>query len=147
MPFDTDPDWPQALRDALTDYREVFRAKMDDVNGCIAASADGEELVDQPEVDRKKLRVSGPFTVEAVQPAEASLDTDSPISGEPEKDLDTFESDGVEGEPTNAEAYLDQMIRLLRVDGVRFPDDQVMKFAELDPLEEDILHAEGSWGG
>ena len=147
VPFDTDPDWPQALRDALTDYREVFRAKMDDVNGCIAASADGEELVDQPEVDRKKLRVSGPFTVEAVQPAEASLDTDSPISGEPEKDLDTFESDGVEGEPTNAEAYLDQMIRLLRVDGVRFPDDQVMKFAELDPLEEDILHAEGSWEG
>ena len=32
----------------------------------------GEELVDQPEVDRKRIRVSGPFTVEAVQPAEAS---------------------------------------------------------------------------
>ena len=147
VPFDTDPDWPQALCDALTDYREAFRAKMDEVNGCIAASSEGEELVDQPEMDRKKLRVSGPFTVEAVQPAEASLDTDSPIGGEPEEGLDTFESDGVEGEPTNAEAYLDQMIRLLRNDGVRFPDDQVMKFAELDPLEEDILHAEGSWEG
>ena len=145
VPFDTDPDWPQALREALTDYREVFRAKMEEVNGCIAASSDGEELVDQPEVDRKKLRVSGPFTVEAVQPAEASLDTDSPIGGKPEEDLDTFESDGVENEPTNAEAYLDQMIRLLRNDGVRFPDDRTMKFAALDPLEEDILHAEGSW--
>ena len=147
MPFDTDPDWPQALRDALTDYREAFRAKMDEVNGCIAASSEGEELVDQPEVDRKKLRVSGPFTVEAVQPAEASLDTDSPIGGEPEEDLDTFESDGVEGEPTNAEAYLDQMIRLLRNDGVRFPNNQTMKFAALDPLEDGILHAEGSWEG
>ena len=147
VPFDTDPDWPQALREALTDYREAFRAKMEEVNDCIAASSDGEELVDQPEVDRKKLRVSGPFTVEAVQPAETSLDSDSPIGGEPEEALDTFKSDGVEGEPTNAEAYLDQMIRLLRVDGVRFPDDQVMKFAELDPLEEDILHAEGSWEG
>ena len=68
-----------------------------------------------------------------------------PIGGEPEEDLDTFESDGVEREPTNAEAYLDQMIRLLRNDGVRFPDDQVMKFAALDPLEDGILHAEGSW--
>ena len=29
VPFDTDPDWPQALRAALTDYREAFRAKMD----------------------------------------------------------------------------------------------------------------------
>ena len=87
---------------------------MDEVNGCIAASSDGEELVDQPEVDRKKLRVSGPFTVEAVQPAEASLDAESPIGGEPEEGLDTFESDGVESEPTNAEAYLDQMVRLAK---------------------------------
>ena len=147
VPFDTDPDWPQALRDALTDYRKAFRAKMDEVNDCIAASSDGEELVDQPEVDRKKLRVSGPFTVEAVQPAESSLDTDSPIGGEPEEGLDTFESDGVEREPTNAEAYLDQMIRLLRNDGVRFPDNQKIKFAALDPLEDGILHAEGSWEG
>ena len=147
VPFDTDPDWPQALRDALTDYREAFRAKMDEVNGCIAAASDGEELVDQPEVDRKKLRVSGPFTVEAVQPAEVSLDADSPIGGEPIEGLDTFESEGVGGESTNAEAYLDQMIRLLRNDGVRFPDNQTMQFAALDPLEGDILHAEGSWEG
>ena len=147
VPFDTDPDWPQALSDTLADYREAFRAKMDEVNGCIAASSEGEELVDQPEVDRKKLRVSGPFTVEAVQPAEVSLDSDSPISGEPEESLDTFESNGVENEPTNAEAYLDQMIRLLRNDGVRFPDNQKMKFAALDQLEDGILHAEGSWEG
>lgn len=147
VPFDIDSDWPPTLRDALTDYREAFRAKMDEVNGCIAASSDGEELVDQPEVDRKKLRVSGPFTVEAVQPAEASLDADSPIGGEPIEGLDTFDSEGVEGEPTNAEAYLDQMIRLLKNDGVRFPNDQQMKFATLDPLEDGILHAEGSWEG
>ena len=143
VPFDTDPDWPRALCDALTDYREAFRAKMDEVNGCIAASSEDEELVDQPEVDRKKLRVSGPFTVEAVQPAEASLDADSPIGGEPEEGLDTFESDGVEREPTNAEAYLDRMIHLLR--GLKLADNQELKFAVLEPLEGDILHAEGSW--
>ena len=147
VPFDTDPDWPPALCDALTDYREAFQAKMEEVNDCIAASSDGEELVDQPEVDKKKLRVSGPFTVEAVQPAEASLDTESPIGGEPEEGMDTFDSDNVEGEPTNAEAYLDQMIRLLKNDGVRFPNDQKMNFATLDPLEDGILHAEGSWEG
>ena len=37
------------------------------------------------------------------------------------------------------------MIRLLRNDGVGFPDNQKMKFAALEPLEGDILHAEGSW--
>ena len=37
------------------------------------------------------------------------------------------------------------MIRLLRNDGVRFAENKTMKFATLDPLEGDILHAEGSW--
>ena len=129
VPFDADPDWSPELKDALTDYREAWRGKMDEVNTCIAASADSEELVDQPAVDGKKLRVSGPFTVEAVQPAEESLGDDSPIGGEPEEELDTFETDGVEHEPTNVEAYLDRMMRLLRNDGVGFPGNQKMKFA------------------
>ena len=155
MPFDTDPDWPQALQEALTDYRKAWHAKMDEVNNCIAKSSEGEELVDQPEVDRKRIRVSGPFTVEAVQPAEESLDTDfprvkggeggSPIGGEPEEPLDTYDTE-IDGQnAVNAEAHLDQMIRLLRNDGVRFPNDQTLKFATLDPLEGDVLHAEGSW--
>ena len=145
VPFDTDPDWPQALQDALTDYRKAWRAKMDEVNDCIAKSSEGEELVDQPEVDRKRIRVSGPFTVEAVQPPEESLDVESPIGGEPEEPLDTYHAETDGHHADNAEAYIDQMIRLLRNDGVRFPNNQTLKFATLDPLEGDILHAEGSW--
>ena len=145
VPFDTDPDWPEALQKALTDYRKAWRAKMDEVNDCIAASSEGEELVDQPEVDRKRIRVSGPFTVEAVQPAEESLDTESPIGGEPEEVPDTFEAETDGNNTVNAEAYLDQMIRLLRNDGVQFPNNRTLKFATLDPIEGDILHAEGSW--
>ena len=118
---------------------------MDEVNECIAKSSEGEELVDQPEVDRKRIRVSGPFTVEAVQPAEESLDTESPIGGEPEDLPESFESDTEGHDAVNAEAYLDQMIRLLRSDGVRFPDNRTLRFATLDPLEGGILHAEGSW--
>ena len=143
VPFDTDPDWPPELKGALTDYRKAWREKMDEVNECIAAASDSEELVDQPEVDRKTLRVSGPFSVEAVQPVEESLYDDSPIEGEPDEELDTFESDG--SDASNAEAYLEGMIRLLRNDGVRFPDDRTMKFARLDPIEEGVLHAEGEW--
>ena len=145
IPFDTDPDWPQPLQDALIDYRKAWREKMDEVNACIAASSEGEELVDQPEVDRKRIRVSGPFTVEAVQPPEESLDIDSPIGGEPEETLDTYDAETDGQDAVNAEAYLDQMIRLLRNDGVRFPNNQTLKFDTLDPLEGDVLHAEGSW--
>jgi hypothetical protein len=49
---------------------------MDEVNACIAANAAQEELVDQPERDTKVLRVSGPFTVEGVIPAEESISLD-----------------------------------------------------------------------
>lgn len=93
VPFDTDPDWPSELQSALTDYRQAWREKMTEVNECIAAAADTEELVDQPEVDSKTLRVSGPFTVEAVQPAEESLYDDSPLGGAPDPLPDTFGPD------------------------------------------------------
>ena len=145
VPFDTDPDWTETLQETLTDYRVAWRAKMDEVNKCIAAASEGEELVDQPEVDRKRIRVGGPFTVEAVQPPEESLDVDSPIGGEPDEMPGTFDTESEEHESVNAEAYLDKMIRLLRDDGVKFPEDVKQEFATLDPLEGGVLHAEGSW--
>jgi adenine-specific DNA-methyltransferase len=142
VPFDSDSDWPEPLKVALLDYRTAWRAKMDEVNATVAASAPQETLYDQPQVVSNVLRVSGPFTVESVQPAEETLDLESPIGGAPEE-LETFQT---EDEPTNAEAYLEKMIRLLRHDGVRFPDNKVLTFQRLEPLPNSILHAEGEWG-
>ncbi|MDS4014694.1 MAG: site-specific DNA-methyltransferase, partial [Candidatus Accumulibacter sp.] len=64
VPFDTDPDWPSTLQDALTAYRAAWRAKMDEVNACIAANAEMEELVDKPEPVKGIVRVTGPFSME-----------------------------------------------------------------------------------
>lgn len=52
---------------------------MDELNACIAAHAEPEELVDKPEVVRGVVRVSGPFTVEGVIPMEESFETESPL--------------------------------------------------------------------
>src|SRR5690606_12813167 len=79
VPFDTDFDWPQALQDAVADYRKAWRAKMDEVNKCIADNAELEELVDQPEIVRGVTRVSGPFTVEGVMPQELALAEDGSV--------------------------------------------------------------------
>ena len=154
VPFDTDPDWPKALVDAVTEYRKAWRAKMDEVNACIAANAEREELVDRPEVVKGIVRVSGPFTVEAVQPPEMSLGeaqkvTTGEFGGAPE-DLATFEVREVETrvdqEAQNIEAYLDQMIRLIKLDGVRFPNNKEMRFSRLESvLDGSIIHAEGRW--
>ena len=61
-------------------------------------------------------------------PPEESINDDSPIGGEPEEALDTFDPDEHGGESTNAAAYLDKMIRLLRNGSVQFPNDQALKF-------------------
>lgn len=152
-PFDTDPLWPQALQEALTVYRTAWRQKMDEINACIAARADREELVDQPFIERGRVRVSGPFTMEGIIPAEESIDTgedaeETPIGGVPEE-LETFDAGeaDIRSEAQNTEAYLDRMTRLLRGDGVRFPDNKIMKFGTLETLADgSTLHAKGTWG-
>ncbi len=131
VPFDVDEVWPEALQEALLVYRKAWRAKMDEVNTCIAESAKQEELVDQPEIEKNLLRVSGPFTVESVQPPAQSLDSDAtPIA------LDT--------EPANAAAHLEQMYALLKTTGVDF-ENKKKKFARLDRLEDEVFHAEGQF--
>jgi adenine-specific DNA-methyltransferase len=151
VPFGIDPEWPETLQAALTEYRQAWRQKMDEVNACIAARADHEELVDQPYKDNKKVRVSGPFTVEGVIPAEESIDLEpekSPIGGAPE-DMETFGhgADAIASEAQNTEAYIDRMIRLLRGASVRFLDNKTVQLKTLEALAEgSILHAEGTWG-
>ncbi|HLG95184.1 MAG TPA: site-specific DNA-methyltransferase [Bryobacteraceae bacterium] len=156
VPFDTDPDYPADLKRAVEEYRAAWRAKMDEVNACIAANAEQEELVDQPEVDRKITRVSGPFTVEAVQPPEMSLGDAIEVNtggfaGEPDELGETFVIREVQmGESAqNVEAYLAKMVDLLKMDGVRFPDNKHMKFTRLDAVyasgKAAGIHAEGRW--
>jgi adenine-specific DNA-methyltransferase len=144
VPFDTDPDWPKPLQDALISYRKAWRAKMDEVNAAIAASAEHEPLVDRPEVIKGIVRVSGPFTVEALQPAEESLDGPSPVD-QPDAELETFAPTDLRGPAANAEAYREKMLRLLRADGVRFPNNRQVSFDRLEPLEGSILSAAGEW--
>lgn len=140
VPFDTDPDWPKPLADALTAYRAAWRAKMDEVNACISANAEMEELVDKPELVKGVVRVSGPFSMEGVISVEDGPDT--PIGGAPDE-LETFDGDAA---VQNAEAHLDTIIRLLKASGVDFPGNKNMKFSRLDPLTgASLIHAEGEW--
>lgn len=148
VPFDSDPDWPRALQDALANYRSAWRAKMEEVNAAISANAEQEELVDQPEVVRGVVRVTGPFTVESVRPMEESpSDEDgeeSPIGGAPEELEAGFENRATTS--ANAASHIDRMVALMRSDGVTFLGNKHVRFARLDPLDSPVIHAEGEVG-
>jgi adenine-specific DNA-methyltransferase len=161
VPFDTDPDWPQPLQDALTAYRQAWRAKMDEVNACIEANAEQEELVDQPEIVKGVVRVTGPFTVESVRPLEKSLkgEPESPIGGAPEgldtydngafrvRETDEDEADDRDIAATNAASHLDRMLLLLARDGVTFPGNKHIAFdnGSLNTVDGEFIHAEGTF--
>lgn len=128
-----------------------FRAAVD---SRVWSRAEPEELVDQPEVVKGVVRVSGPFTVEGVRPEELSLGDDGAFDPTPNAfeadDPDDVAVGGGPGPLYEATSYLAKMVALLRNDGVRFLNNQRKRFARLEPLFESgtgsLLHAEGAWG-
>jgi hypothetical protein len=75
VPFAFPADWPEAARAPFDRFHAGRRALQKEIDAAIARHAPQETLYDQPFVDRKKVRVTGPFTVEAVPaPAVKSVD-------------------------------------------------------------------------
>ena len=95
-----------------------------------------ETLYDQPVVDRKRKRVSGPFTVEAV-PAPAVKSVEELLEGAPHPaDVSIARS----GETLRQGEWRDELLRT----GIRGKAGQHIRFARLEPLPGcRWLHADG----
>ncbi len=117
----------------------------------IRESAHQEVLYDQPEEDKSKVRVSGPFTVEAIPVASMEDSSASPIPQlEPEaRDDDVARPGRGAGAITDAGGdYIERMIDLLRKTGVQFKGGRSMPLASLRPVKtpHEYLHAEADTG-
>jgi len=106
------------------------------IDSAIARHAPQETLYDQPLVDRKKHRVSGPFTVEAV-PAPAVKSVEELLKGAAQPaDVSIARS----GETMRQGEWRDELLRV----GIRGKADQHIRFARLEPLPGcHHLHADG----
>ncbi len=95
-----------------------------------------ETLYDQPLIDRKKTRVSGPFTVEAVPaPAVKSIDEILDVTPQP-----ADSSIARSGETLRQSEWRDELLRT----GIRGKAGQRIRFARLEPLPGcRWLHADG----
>jgi adenine-specific DNA-methyltransferase len=104
-----------------------------------------EILYDQPETDNDKVRVSGPFTVEAIPVPAMESPGESPI---PQLEADARRDDLArrgrgEGRIVNPAAdHITTMIELLRKAGVNFPGGKKLALENLRPLQVGWLHAE-----
>jgi len=145
VPFDTDDDWPKDLIKACSRYREAWGEKIDEIDACISSNADQEVLVDQPEKIDNVVRVSGPFSVEGVRPEELSLDESGNLFDPTPNEWDVHEGAGDYAQ--NVSAYIDRMVKLLKVDGVTFPNNEHRTFTHIELLErmDSAIHAEAIW--
>jgi adenine-specific DNA-methyltransferase len=134
IPFDFPADWPKAARAPFDAFHAARQAMQKQMDASIAAHADQETLYDQPEKSRSKLRVTGPFTVEAVPfPSVKSLDETVPQ----EADASIARS----GESARQHQWRDELLK----SGIRGKGGQMLKFAELETLPGTrYLHASGT---
>ena len=129
-------DWPREAKEALRRFWELKRAKRQEIDASIQRNAPQEVLYDRPRVVRGVVRVSGPFTVEAV-PAPAVEDpTEAPVP--------PFETEEAQARIADRGGdYLTTMIELLKQQGgVLFPHGKKMELVNIRRLNLGYLHAE-----
>ncbi len=68
IPRDADKSWPSPAENLHADWWKLRRERQAEIDASIARRADTEVLVDQPYEDNKRVRVTGPFTVESLSP-------------------------------------------------------------------------------
>ncbi len=102
------------------------------IDAAIARHAPQETLYDQPFVDKKKTRVSGPFTVEAVPaPAVKSIDEAlTPTLSRRQRECGADASIARSGETLRQGEWRDELLRA----GIRGKAGQHIRFARLEAL-------------
>ncbi len=147
VPFDLPADWPQAAKQPFEDFHAARQAMQKQMDLSIAAHADQEILYDQPQPDKSKLRITGPFSVEAVPfPSVKSLGETAPSplplsQGERGYQWEADASIARSGESARQHAWRDELLKT----GIRGKGGQMLKFAELETLPETkYLHCVGT---
>ncbi len=138
VPFDYPSGWSPEARPLFMKFHNERQRMQAEMDRSIAAQAENETLYDQPEKAKNKLRITGPFTVEAV-PFPTVLSLEEHATGAPtpqDADLAIARS----GATSRQHAWRDELLKA----GIRGKGGQMLKFAELEVLPSmACLHATG----
>jgi adenine-specific DNA-methyltransferase len=129
-------DWPAEARAALARFWELKRRKRQEIDDSIHRNAPQETLYDKPQVKRGVVRVTGPFTVEAIPVPAVEDPTQAPVP--------QFEAEEAQARVSDRGGdYLTTMINLLKQQGgVLFPGGKKLELTNLLLLNVGLLHAE-----
>lgn len=134
VPFDFPADWSAGAREAFDAFHAARQAMQKRMDESIAAHADQETLYDKPAVSKDKLRITGPFTVEAV-PFATVLSLEE---AEQPKEADVAIARS--GESSRQHQWRDELLKT----GIRGKGGQKLEFAGFNVLPSRHLHLSGT---
>jgi len=121
-------DWPEKAKKALRRFWELKRKKRKEIDESIWRRAPQESLYDQPEIEKGIVRVSGPFTVEAILP---------PVLDPTQVKLpERAESEAVAGD------FVDNILGNLQKTGLVFSGGKRLALENLKKVNIGFLHLE-----
>jgi len=135
VPRNVDKDWPKEAKAALEEWWRLRLERQKEIDASIARRADTEFLYDQPYEEKKKIRVTGPFTVESLSPHRMlAADTKKTAS-----EAESRESD-------NRGQFGTMIVENLKTAGVQnTKKKERLKFSRLEPHAGTWIHAVGEY--
>jgi adenine-specific DNA-methyltransferase len=134
IPREPDAKWSEPAKKLLAQWWELRQKRQREIDDSISRHADTEILYDQPYEDKKRIRVTGPFTVESLSPHRIlSDDAEQPSSTDigTQQATDDFET---------------RIIENLRKAGVQNTVKQErLKFDSLETHAGRWIHATGEY--
>jgi adenine-specific DNA-methyltransferase len=134
IPREPEDKWSQEAKDLLQQWWKLKQQRQKKIDESIALNSDSEILYDQPYEDKKRLRVTGPFTVESLSPHRVlATNSEQPAS---------------EAEATQqaSDQFEFRIIENLRKAGVQnTKKNERLKFDSLEPLAGEWIQAEGEY--
>ena len=136
VPTETDTEWDAEFKKLHRYWLSLKRERQLMMDALTAKRAKSEILYDQPYQDKKRIRVTGPFTMESLSPhlvfesSDVENDTSTSVSSETEQD------------------YHKHILEHLKTAGVQNRlKEQRITFDWLEEYPGESLHAEGVWTG
>ena len=151
IPREVDKSWPVEAKKLHAEWWKLRRERQQEIDASIAKRADTELLYDQPYEDNKRIRVTGPFTVESLSPHRV-LATDEPrrdMTGARESGDSPSEREDARYSPRFREdtsQFVTLILDNLRKAGVKGTDKKFrIAFDRLEPFAGTWLHASGEF--
>ncbi|RJP32401.1 MAG: site-specific DNA-methyltransferase [Candidatus Omnitrophota bacterium] len=135
IPRTTEEKWSKEAKELHKRWWSLRLDRQKEIDDCIQKNADYEYLFDQPYEDNKRIRVTGPFTVESLSPHRVlSTDIDRPQS-----ELEAEQEKG------NGQFELTILENMKKAGVQNTIKNERLKFDRLEPFAGTWIHAEGEY--